>query len=276
MAENKREKFKQQLLATFQVELDEHLQTLNRGLLTIEEGVVQDQQAPIVADLLRAAHSLKGAARAVALREIETIAHRLEDILGAIQRGDVSPTRDLCSALFPAVDAMREAMSAHLRGESLPHEKRDRLFGKLDATLGGETRPGRIPPEPDPVPSIAAAEDSAPPSMASSAGRQATPTPAIPATGETIRVATAKLDALMASAGELLVARMRAERRQNDLHILAQQLTQWHKSWQEVRALYTHLQLHNHNGSHVAPLLDFLGRNEENLNAVSAELDTLH
>ena len=61
-------------------------------------------------------------------------------------------------------------------------------------------------------------------------------------TEETIRVATAKLDALLDGMGELLVARMRTEQRLAELRTLQQQLTRWQKRWRQVRAHYKRLQ----------------------------------
>ncbi len=135
---DRREELKRQLMITFQAELEEHLGTLNKGLLALEEGPPQEEREPLLADLFRTAHSLKGAARAESLRDIETISHQLEDVLGAIQRGELSPTPALFDALFPAVDALREAMAAHLRGESLPVQQRDQLLAELEAAARGD------------------------------------------------------------------------------------------------------------------------------------------
>ncbi len=308
---DRREELKRQLMITFQAELEEHLGTLNKGLLALEEGVrqedgaLQEEREPLLADLFRAAHSIKGAARAVELRDIETISHQLEDVLGAIERGELSPTPALFDALFPAVDALREVMAAHLRGESLPAQQRDQLLAELEAASRGDAETRRrgdketqreeeitvsppplvtvsppAPPEPEPEPPPAAPVS--PPSRPTAAE-------------ETIRVATTKLDVLMDGMGELLVARMRNEQRLAEVQALQRQLIPWEKSWQRVRTYHKRLQRQNgpfdlstggrpalrtgtaqgRHGSDVAPLLDFLSSNEERLKALSAEVSDL-
>ena len=223
----------------------------------------------LLADLFRAAHSLKGAARAVDLRDIEAIAHRLEDVLGAVQRGEVAPAAELFDRLFRAVDALRESMAAHLRGESLPAEQREQLLGQLEAALKGElaAAPGLIAPAP-------ARPESDSPSSA--------PAPRPATAEETIRVATAKLDRLMDGMGELLVARMRTEQRLGELLALQQRLGQWEKTWRQARPLYRRLQRQrpaelsaSDNGQEVGPLLDFLAANEVSLATFSADMNKL-
>lgn len=274
MATDRREEIKQRLIATFQAELGEHLGTLNKSLLALEEGPSQEKRELLLAVLFRAAHSLKGAARVVELRDIETIAHRLEDVLGAIQRGDLSPTRELFNHLFPAVDALREAMAAHLRGESLPVEQRELLLAGLEAVLQGGASSPYVPPEPKQE-SVASISVSSPGLDEVTPRSPAAPLQGASAFGETIRVGTAKLDALMAGVGELLVARMRAEQHLSDLQTLWQQLALWEHSWRQIQTSYNHLQQQNGQRSDVAPLLDFLGRNEEYLKALSAGMNRM-
>ena len=50
-----------ELLATFAVEAEEHLQTLTRDLLALEKGPGAEKSAELLAEIFRAAHSLKGA-----------------------------------------------------------------------------------------------------------------------------------------------------------------------------------------------------------------------
>ena len=70
--------FLQQLLATFKVELDERVESLNKSLLALEGG---GDTAELVDQIFREAHSLKGAARAVEIKEIEEVAHVMETLL---------------------------------------------------------------------------------------------------------------------------------------------------------------------------------------------------
>ncbi|MBC8509392.1 MAG: Hpt domain-containing protein [Chloroflexi bacterium] len=85
---DRHEEFKRTLLATFKGELDDHLGTLNRELLALERNPPQDEQEAILEEVFRAAHSIKGAARAVDLGNISMLAHRLEDVFSALHHRD--------------------------------------------------------------------------------------------------------------------------------------------------------------------------------------------
>ena len=70
---NKNDDFLKKLLATFRVEADEHLQVMSVGLIERENNPAEVRYAEIVETVFREAHSLKGAARAVNLKEIESV-----------------------------------------------------------------------------------------------------------------------------------------------------------------------------------------------------------
>lgn len=71
------------MLDLFRVELENHTRTLESGLVTAERDQTPDRIEP----LMRAAHSIKGAARIVGLPAAVTLAHAMEDVLSAAQHG---------------------------------------------------------------------------------------------------------------------------------------------------------------------------------------------
>ena len=74
------EEFLQRLRATFRVEAAEHLQDIGTGLLELEKAAAPEQQRQLIETVFRAAHSLKGAARAVNSMETESLCQSLEDL----------------------------------------------------------------------------------------------------------------------------------------------------------------------------------------------------
>src|ERR1700674_5164664 len=104
------DEIQRQLMDIFQAELDEHLGTLNKGLLALEQGPMPDDRAAVLSNIFRAAHSLKGAARAVGVKDIEAMAHRLEDALGAIRQGDRPLMPQHIDTLLMTVDSIRDIM----------------------------------------------------------------------------------------------------------------------------------------------------------------------
>jgi len=246
---NTSENIKQELLKAFQAELGDLLGVLNRGLLSLEKDPSGDEREQLLADLFRAAHSLKGGARAVKIRDIEKIAHRLEDVMGMIQRGELAVRPEVFDLLFRAVDTLKEAMDAYLAGNELSRENREKLLADLEKIKKG-------------------APSGTPPPVLPSPARMPAAAPA----AETIRVATAKVDNLMDRMGELMVARMRTEQRLNEIKAIGQRVSRWQKNWSKVQGDYRLLKRQGGHRPEVNRLIDFLDVNGDNLKNFGKEI----
>jgi two-component system chemotaxis sensor kinase CheA len=114
-------KIREQIINSFRAELAEHVQTMNQGLLSLEQKTVAGQERQErLADVFRAAHSLKGAARAVGVNAIEQLAHALEDVLGGLQHDLLAESHGLYTACFQAVDAIQAVQAAYEAGDTTP------------------------------------------------------------------------------------------------------------------------------------------------------------
>jgi len=115
------EKIRAQIIGSFRAELSEHIQTLNDGLLAIEQNQIAGaEREERLATIFRAAHSLKGAARAVGVSAIEQLAHALEDVLGCLQKNQLVPSPEMFTACYKAVDAIQVVETAYEAGETTP------------------------------------------------------------------------------------------------------------------------------------------------------------
>ena len=176
----------ERLVSTFLVELEEHARAMERDVMALEraEGV----PAQIYTSLFRSAHSLKGAARVIGLDAIETACHRFEEIVEALRDGRLSADAGLCQLLLSAADALSAS-------------------GRLLA----EKREGYGAPLLKLLPKLATAVEIAPAPVREEPAQLATMAmPAPKPQDATLRVTAAKLDALLAQDGELLVVRRRA------------------------------------------------------------------
>ncbi len=122
-----------ELRQIFKAESEEHLQTLENGLLRLE---AEPRDGAVLEELFRSAHSLKGAARMLGIDSVETLAHHFEDELGAARRGHLAMSSATADRLYRGLDAMRQLareagggevaqvdvphVLAQLRGEALP------------------------------------------------------------------------------------------------------------------------------------------------------------
>ncbi len=91
------------MLELFRMEMDQHAVVLNEGLLRLEEDPASPEK---IEPLMRAAHSIKGAARLVGLSYAVGLAHKMEDCLVAAQTGKLWLTADSIDLLLKCVDML--------------------------------------------------------------------------------------------------------------------------------------------------------------------------
>jgi len=244
-------RIREQLISSFRAELSEHIQTMTDGLLALEQGrVVGAERQSTLENAFRAAHSLKGAARAVGVTIIEQLAHALEDLLDAMRRdfaqgsgpGAIELSPELFTACYRALDAIQAVQVAYESGQTTPPVQALQALADLEpfrlaARPPASDRLAETPPagalEPPPAEVSEAPPTGVPPQA---------PAPPPPAEGdETIRVSVSKLDALMAQLSELLVTRIRAQQRLAQIRELQEFVTQWQREWLSVRNAYSRL-----------------------------------
>jgi len=241
-------KIREQLISNFRAELAEHVRTMTDGLLAVEQrSLVGDQRQTTMENIFRAAHSLKGAARAVGVTAIEQLAHALEDVLDAMQHDAISFTPALFTACYHALDAIQTVQAAYEAGETTPPLQALQALTELEPFRAqrGKTvaRPAARPAA---TPEVRPAETppvTAPPEQES---QETTPAPVLPAgppapSDETIRISVSKLDTLMAQVSELLVAKIRADQRLVQIRQAQDMASSWQKEWLAIRTIYSRL-----------------------------------
>jgi two-component system chemotaxis sensor kinase CheA len=93
------------MLDLFRAEIETHAPVLSEGLLNLEKDPTQTKR---LEGLMRAAHSIKGAARIVGVDAAVQVAHVMEDYFVAAQGGQVSLTSDAIDRLLRGVDVLAQ------------------------------------------------------------------------------------------------------------------------------------------------------------------------
>src|SRR3954471_4707641 len=101
-----------ELLATFRAEVDERLASLSAGLLQLEAHPAPRQ---LVAGLFRDAHTVKGSARMLGLDGVVDVAHRAEDLLGALKDGRLAVRKDLVDLLLVSAESIGRSLPGAVR-----------------------------------------------------------------------------------------------------------------------------------------------------------------
>ena len=91
------------MLDLFRLEAESQAQVLINGLLTLESNAAAADQLEAC---MRAAHSLKGAARIVGVHAGVNVAHAMEDCFVAAQRGDIALRKKHIDLLLQGVDLL--------------------------------------------------------------------------------------------------------------------------------------------------------------------------
>ncbi len=92
------------MLELFRVECDQHGAVLSKGLLELEQDPTSSER---LEPLMRAAHSVKGAARLVGIDLVVKLAHAIEDDFVAAQKGEIVLEPDQIDVLLKGIDIIR-------------------------------------------------------------------------------------------------------------------------------------------------------------------------
>lgn len=213
----------QQILALFFVELETQTGILSDGLLALEANV-HDSEA--IASLMRAAHSIKGAARVLGITDLIHLAHGLEDAFQKVQRQDVPVESHTIDVMFSAIDLFSniskagptdfEGILASQRAQVLDTTHQLEALGQDSYAVPPAPKKSEDPPpseavKPPPAVDVRQGLDTAPivknPTVASSQRRlnEAKQATRLARKDRVVRVTADYLTRLMGLAGELLV-----------------------------------------------------------------------
>jgi two-component system chemotaxis sensor kinase CheA len=198
---------RQKLLATFQIEHRDHVEQI-RSLLAMIKNTSGQPASAELDEAFRRAHSLKGAARAVDLRPVEGLAHRLETLFSRVRQGSLSFDENVAGVVRQALDASEDCVVA--LGESRPAPGFGPALQAIDRLLGVEAA---SPDHPD------AAQE---------------PTPSFQPL-ETVRVSLQNFDGLLRSAGGLLAENQRQSQVTAQLNGIASQIAAMEREAEYVR-----------------------------------------
>ncbi|MEM8549458.1 MAG: ATP-binding protein, partial [Verrucomicrobiota bacterium] len=217
------------MLDLYQQEVETQGGALNSGLLALE---TSPGDADVIDGLMRAAHSLKGAARIIGLDVVSSVAHALEDVFVDVGKGDLALPEGSYDLMLQVADFLNasghpsaDEMPTWLQdnqalSDSLTESLRDILAGKGLAAAPAPQAEAELAPVAETPSSVEAAPEPE---------RKAEPTPpsqespksngkSVVAGGEqVVRVAAESLNRLMGLAAETLVETRQLEQFRDSL-----------------------------------------------------------
>jgi len=212
---NKQEEFQKRLLETFKIEANEHVMAITSGLVELEKAKDIGEQKNIIEIIYREAHSLKGAARAVDLRNIENICMSLESVFQNWKFKKTEPQPESFNNLFIAVDLISLILST----KDTENEKISSDISKVLVQLkeieecDNDSDEKQVSPETEHTESSHQEPEQpvdAEPEKKGTIGK----------TTETVRISKVKLDSLLVQAEEMLSAKLKLIQHSTDLQVI--------------------------------------------------------
>ncbi|MBU0909002.1 MAG: hybrid sensor histidine kinase/response regulator [Proteobacteria bacterium] len=247
------------LREAFKMESAERLASLSTRLMDLEKTENTEQCQEILEVVYREAHSLKGAARAVNLSEIETISQSMEGVFGAMKRGEITPSSTVFDTMHEVVSFIENILATEQKIAG--KDELAAILQQLENLHAGQTTASRPkPPRPAEPPAVndalqqikdtmsallkeppgkqtsTGADDGARPDAPAKEPPDKSPPklkPAVenPNLGSSVRISTDRLDKLLLKAEEMIAVKLSVSQEVNELKKLCQSFESWHKKW---------------------------------------------
>ncbi|MBR1580258.1 MAG: chemotaxis protein CheA, partial [Selenomonadaceae bacterium] len=159
-----------QYMEMFLDESHEHLQSLNDGLLSLEDNA---EDLSVLNDIFRNAHTLKGMSATMGYNKIAELTHEMEDVLDMLRKEQLKVSEDIIDTLFKCVDSLEQMINNVGNGDPEDLIDVSDLVAKLSSILkGGGGKPSPAPAQVAAPPTAAASQSAAnaPPAAAAPAG----------------------------------------------------------------------------------------------------------
>lgn len=286
---DKKREFQKRILATFKVEAEENISSLSLLLIELEKAPALIGNEELFEKLYRSAHSLKGAARAVSIGDIESLCHAFEDVLSAIRNQEIGVSTNTIDVFFVTVDLIGELLQALENG--IPDELSVAVSTHVDllALLEvGETveLPKKVIPKKEwPIVSEKTEQTKNPIQETNIQAREEQKVErskpkiqeakkVVSKKNDTVRISTKKLDNFLTQVEELLPLKLSAIQQASDLQKIINKFSSWKKETFLMNA--SQFEPSKLNASFGAPsFLPFFDNLKTNFNELEKQLNEL-
>jgi two-component system chemotaxis sensor kinase CheA len=117
----------------FLAEANEHLQTLDGGLVRLEK---DGEDANLLQAIFRAAHTLKGAAGAIGHHRMTQLTHAMETTMDGLRKGTLKVSAELVDTLLVSLDILRVLLNEVVE-DQLSAVNTAPIIARLSAFAGG-------------------------------------------------------------------------------------------------------------------------------------------
>ena len=130
-----------EILDEFMAELTELLSTLERDLVSVDEG---RDPSEVVAQTFRIFHTVKGTAGFLGFSHLRELAHAAEDVLDAVRDGSLAWSRPITDLLLEVLDALHDIVTAITASGTDGSEGYSSLIERLRAAEEGTAKKAEV------------------------------------------------------------------------------------------------------------------------------------
>lgn len=261
----KEEEFLKKLLSTFKGEAKEHISAITGGLIKLEKATAEEQMG-YIESIYREAHSLKGAARSVNLKDIESICQSMESVFAALKRRDITISPQLFDVLHGALDCISKLLSTDGKTAVSEKSRIKELVQRLESLPKGTVSFPQRAGEPAEAGKEQAKTETEQTSTEKRQVMKEEPAKVetrqisvhAPSLTETVRIPIARLDSLLLQAEELLSVKLATSQRAAELREIGTSFAAWEKEYAKVR-----------------PDIDFIDKNDASIKSLERKLGNL-
>jgi two-component system, chemotaxis family, sensor kinase CheA len=215
--------FQKRIQATFRIEAEEHLRVFTAGLIELEKARTKKRIAEIIETMFREIHSLKGSARSVDQKEIESVCHPMESLFSALKHHEITLSPMSFDILYKAVERLSRLISTGgLAQSSADRQIQNELIRQLKETIEGSVSSAGVE-EPKHIAEIRTIETA----ITSGSGTEVIPKGSVPLTMEVVRIPISKLDPLLLQAEEMIHTKIAADQRIKELKEIDTDIAGW-------------------------------------------------
>ncbi|NTW88354.1 MAG: hypothetical protein HGB26_04345, partial [Desulfobulbaceae bacterium] len=121
-------------IGRFVEEAREHVNALNKGMMDLENN---PDDKEVIHQIFRSAHTIKGSSRMLKLLSISELAHKVEDILGALREGKIELSNELSAIIYKGIDSIAGLIEKTASGDNSPVDQSE-LLKTLEAASKGQ------------------------------------------------------------------------------------------------------------------------------------------
>ena len=241
---SKSENLLKRLLATFKPEAEDHLNAMSSGLLELEREKDPAKSQSLIESIYRESHSLKGAARAVNLNQVETLCQEMESVLAEFKHGQILTTTGFFDAIHQAIDTLSQIIAAtyddSIKRPASVNDALKRLNQLTQADKTDKPVESSVNPPLIELPEKITDPDSESQFKGSPVVVDPDPPQVLPreehlTASDTVRIATTKLDTLLVQAEGMLGIKLSNAQRSTELRAACGTLEKWFRELKKIQ-----------------------------------------